>query len=114
MFGINKLVNFVDLKMLKQSPLGNRSTMGAQLGITSLDALVRIALKSNEILLDIQCDAYLTLLGLHKQFPIVDVVTTKSQYILCQDLATRIICFLQGSTMENIVDVMQGNEANDK
>ena len=59
MFGVNKLVNFVDLKTLKKISFGNWSTMGAQLNVSSLDALVEITLKPNIIQLNIQCSANL-------------------------------------------------------
>lgn len=59
-------MNFVDLKTLKQSSLGNWLIVGAQLNVSFLDALVRIALKPDEIILNVQCGASLTLLGLHK------------------------------------------------
>lgn len=54
----------------------------------------------------------LTLLGFQKWVSIADIVIVKSHYILCQDVAIRIISFLPGTTLERIVDVTQG--ANDK
>lgn len=40
MFGDSKLVTFIDMEMLKQPPLGNWSTMGAQLNISSFHTIV--------------------------------------------------------------------------
>lgn len=40
LFGYSKLVTFIDTDMLKQPPLGNWSTMGAQLNISSFHTIV--------------------------------------------------------------------------
>ena len=73
---------------------------------------MRISLKANKILLNIQCGANLTLLGFNKRIPIVDALTNKYEYILCQNVANIIISVLQGSKLEYIVVVMQ--ESNEK
>ena len=47
--------------------MGKWSTMGPQLNVSVLDDLLGRAPQGNNILLNIQCGANLTLLGLHKQ-----------------------------------------------
>lgn len=83
LFGVRKLVNFVGLKTLKQSPLGKWSTMRAQLNVLFLDDFVGKTLKPSMILLNIQCGANLTLLSLHKQIPIADIATKQTRYTNC-------------------------------
>lgn len=58
--------------------MGNESIMDVQLNVSSFGAFVGITLKPDMTIIHNQCGTNLTLLGLHKQVPTANIITTNS------------------------------------
>lgn len=95
--------------MLNQSKLGNWLPLNAKLNISSFDLLLGGGgtLRPDIMLLILQCGGNLTLLGLHRRIPVVNIVTNNNGYTYCKNLAKKMILYMHGMTKEQITSATQ-------